>query len=107
MRRKDEKVNLDGLQPHVRHALHRVEGVLEAFMEENAELVITSARDQHEGKPHSLHNVGLAVDIRTKFLSREAQAQLAARILAELGDKEWDVVAETSRPHIHIEYDPK
>lgn len=107
MRAKDAKVNLEGLESVVKAGLKVVDLTFRDFIELHSELVVTSARDQHEDKPHSLHNKGLAVDIRTKFLSREAQAQLAARILAELGDKEWDVAVERNPPHIHIEYDPK
>lgn len=107
MRKKSDAVNIEGLAPIVRDALPKIEAALRRFLEPYKELVVTSARDQHEHHPWSLHNQGLAVDIRTRFLSREGQAHLAHIIRDMLGDEEWDVVPETSPQHIHIEYDPK
>ena len=73
--------------------------------------VITSAVRSPEG--NSLHDQGLAIDLRTEHLSNEV-VKLIVKDLTSLFDKDYDIVDEhnnpikgvTVGPHIHIEYDP-
>ena len=66
--------------------------------------VITAGTDSHEHKPDSLHNDGLAIDIRTRDMPTARIEEFAQELRECLGD-EYDVVAEDS--HIHVEFDPK
>ncbi len=52
----------------------------------------------------SLHESGLAADLRTRDIIPEMVPSLVANLRRELGP-EWDVVLE--KTHIHIEYDPR
>jgi hypothetical protein len=99
IRLKDESVNLDGL------GLPMVIAIWWAAREYQAAgmetLTITSARDGKHS-PGSLHECGLAVDLRIWGLP-DPKA-LADRLRRQL-DKEFDVVLEPT--HLHIEFDPK
>ena len=72
---------------------------------------ITSAIRSADGK--SLHDQGLAIDLRTKHLSNDV-VRTIVNDLKSLFDKDYDIIDEhnnpiggvTKGPHIHIEYDP-
>ena len=72
---------------------------------------ITSAVRSADGK--SLHDQGLAIDLRTKHLSNDV-VRTIVKDLKSLFDKDYDIIDEhnnpiggvTKGPHIHIEYDP-
>jgi len=64
--------------------------------------VITCGTDSHEDRPTSLHNAGLAIDIRIWFLSPGQVTQLVTDLQYYLGP-DYDVVAESD--HVHIEAD--
>lgn len=73
--------------------------------------VITSMTDPAPGrKPESLHNKGLAFDLRTSHIERQSEREaLRASMAAALG-RDWDVILHavgTGAEHIHVEYDPK
>jgi hypothetical protein len=93
-------VNADGLQPEILLAIIEAR---EIYRDLNAELIITSLLD---GKhmPGSFHYKGLAVDLRTRHLTKTDRALVAARLRVALGP-EYDVVLE--KTHMHVEYDPK
>lgn len=67
------------------------------------EAIVTSGTDGVHGHD-SLHYVGLAIDIRTRDLTKKQTEWLAAKLREVLG-KNFDVVIE--KDHIHIEYDPE
>ena len=69
------------------------------------ELIITEGTGSKHGRG-SLHYVGLAADLRTRFWknSPETLQAVADALRERLGD-EFDVVVEAT--HIHIEYQPK
>jgi len=93
-------VKLTGLQPQMLIAMQVAEYVYEIY---DKELVITSACDGKHGTG-SLHYVGLAIDIRTRYFTDQQKLLVAQEIRNRLG-KEYDVVVENL--HIHIEYQPK
>lgn len=79
------------------------------------QVVITSLGD---GKhlPQSLHYQGLAVDLRTRHLSKERAQDWAVEIRRILKPRGYDVLNEgpgagydrqSAAAHLHIEYDPK
>lgn len=93
-------VKAKGLQPEILLAIIEAR---EIYRDLDAELIITSLLD---GKhmPNSFHYKGLAVDLRTRHLSRTDKMLVAARLRLALGP-EYDVVLE--KTHLHVEYDPK
>jgi hypothetical protein len=71
------------------------------------EVLITSAR-RNRGDT-SLHEVGKAMDVRTRDLSSDTITSYIDKLKGSLG-RDYDVVDESLRvdqPHIHIEYHPK
>ena len=93
-------VKAAGLKPEILLAICEAR---EVYRELDAELVITSLLDGQHMKG-SLHYKGLAVDLRTRHLSKADRGIAAQRLRVALGP-EYDVVLEGS--HIHIEHDPK
>lgn len=68
-------------------------------------ICINSLRDGKHSTPQSLHYRGMAFDIDTSALQPEQVALLLTKAREILGGA-YDVVDETARGHIHIEYDP-
>jgi hypothetical protein len=102
VRLKDESVDVASVAPGVVDTV--VEAAQPSYEQRDAlqSFVITSAHDG-EHSPGSLHDDGLAIDLRVWGFS-DAQAKRAtAEIQSRLGER-WDVVYEGT--HIHIEYDP-
>lgn len=93
-------VSLSGLRPEM---LIAILVAYDVFTNHNADFVITSVLDGKH-KSGSLHYVGLAVDIRTRDLTRETAFQLSKQIAACL-TSEFDVILEGD--HLHIEFQPK
>ena len=93
-------VKAKGLQPEILLAITEAR---EIYRDLDADLIITSLLD---GKhmPSSFHYKGLAVDLRTRHLTKPNRALAAARLRVVLGP-EYDVVLEET--HIHCEFDPK
>lgn len=75
-------------------------------MESTGEFTVTSLLDSHEHKPRSLHNFGLACDLRDNHLLRDKQIEVAAKIKSILG-LDYDVACETKPDHIHFEASDK
>lgn len=65
--------------------------------------VVTSA--VRPGDRGSLHHVGRAIDFRTRHLEAQEKEAVAGAVADALGAS-WDVVLESSPPHLHVEYDP-
>lgn len=92
-------------------------GVAEQLHREKfgSELGITSGR-RKPGAVYSRHQDGLAMDLRTRDMTKEVEAAFAAELRVRLGE-DFDVIVEgefasdpkhRSKPrHIHVEYDPK
>lgn len=82
----------------------------------NKDMTITSGMRPQSPGGSSLHAVGRAMDIRSRFMNTEQQRTFA-RLLWETLGEDFDVVVEgpaatspryRNRPaHIHVEYDPK
>jgi len=97
-----ESVRKQGVQSPIWFAL----GVAEMVYRYNGfRLVVTSMMDSHENRPKSLHNKGLAVDIRTKTVPAEFLKKIHNNLHIVLNPMGFDVVLESD--HIHIEFDPK
>lgn len=93
---------LDGLRPEMVLAVVIAGQVYES---NQAELVVTEGT----GGKHmvgSLHASGRAVDIRTGNVAPITLSSVVAELKRRLGEN-YDVVLETTSPHIHIEFDPK
>jgi hypothetical protein len=102
VRLKDHSVDVESVAPGVVDTV--VEAARPSYAERDAlqSFVITSAHDGTHSAG-SLHDDGLAIDLRVWGFS-DAQAKRAtAEIQSRLGER-WDVVYEGT--HIHIEYDP-
>ncbi len=69
------------------------------------ERTCTSGTDSHETRPRSLHNKGLAIDIRTYDLSKEEVDDVFYFLRNHLDPAGFDTVLE--KDHLHIEFDPK
>jgi hypothetical protein len=68
------------------------------------DFVITCVTDSHKENLESLHNFGMAFDMRTRQLEEWQKSQFAVELQALLGS-EYDVVLE--KTHIHVEFDNK
>ncbi len=68
------------------------------------DLVITCVTDSHKDNPESLHNFGMAFDMRTRQLESR-QIMEFSHELRECLRNEYDVVVEQT--HIHVEFDNK
>lgn len=98
-------VLVKGLQPEILLAIIVAQ---EVYHVHGYVLTITSLLDGHEGRPNSLHNKGLAVDLRTRIFVDYPALTTAENIAADIRRRltdDYDVVVETD--HIHVEFDPK
>lgn len=97
-----EGVTKQGVQPPIFYAL----GVAEMVYRYNGlRLVVTSLTDSHAHKPKSLHNKGLAVDIRIRNIPHDLLRMVHGSLHSVLNGMGFDVVLE--KDHIHIEFQPK
>jgi len=99
---KDDSVDVGSLAPGVLEQV--IEAARSAYVKrDNAEnLVVTSAHDGTHSDG-SLHDDGLAVDLRVWGFSDAQARRVTTGIQAQLGEH-WDVVYEGD--HIHVEFDP-
>jgi len=96
----DAKVK--GMQPEILLAIIIANELLNKMFK--TDLTLTSVTDSHKDKLSSLHNVGMAFDMRTWGMSGAEKATFSRELRNLLGE-EYDVVEEGS--HIHVEFDPK
>tara|TARA_Y100000310_G_C20667267_1_gene808280 strand:- start:1936 stop:2205 length:270 start_codon:yes stop_codon:yes gene_type:complete len=89
MRLKSD-VRLEGVSPEIAFVMPAIARV---FADVNAELTITS-----------IHNVGKAIDLRSRDLSKP-KLQVIVHALKDALGPSFDIVVEGS--HVHLEYDPK
>lgn len=95
-------VDAAGVQPPIYYAI----GVAEAVYRFSGwKLVVTSLTDAHADRPASLHNKGLAVDMRTNGIPADIVKQILGGLAAILNPMGFDVALESD--HIHVEFDPK
>ena len=107
LRVKDDSVNIWGLDKRMRPVLKYA---AQLWFDNGQELVVTSARDGLHS-PGSLHYYGLAVDLRTRYFTRngEKDDQKIAHIAHELSfalrniDERYQVIKHST--HIHVEFD--
>jgi hypothetical protein len=93
-------------QAAVKAPIYYAVGVAETlYRDQGLSLVITSLTDSHEDRPTSLHNVGLAVDFRTRDIQAPVVASIVRNLKVILDPLGYDVVLEAN--HIHVEYQPK
>lgn len=103
-----EGVSLQRLDIHMRPVLKAADLIWKA---RSQECVITSGDEvaDENGKLHhstgSLHYYGRAVDLRTRYFTKEEALEVFDELKAELSKTEYDVIWHSS--HIHVEYDPK
>lgn len=93
-------VNREGVAPEIWRALGFAEHLLYSW---GYLLVVTSLRDGHDHRPASLHNRGLAADIRTRNFPPGEKRRFAEVLGKHLVG--YDVVLE--KDHLHFEYQPK
>ena len=93
-------VKLLGLRPEMLLGLFIADGI---YTNHNQELVLTEATGGKHRKA-SLHYLGLAGDIRTRYFTVK-EKELVAKDLREALGENYDVVVE--KTHIHIEFQPK
>lgn len=106
MLRKNKSVSLDGLHESMRIVLHHVDQVCRLY---GHEAVITAGTEIFNGikmihSAGSFHNIGRALDFRTRFFSQAQKTLVVNELRMRLG-KDYDVVLESD--HMHIEYDPQ
>ena len=95
-------VTKHGVQPAIWFAL----GISEMVYRSNGlALTVTSLTDSHEDRPASLHNKGLAVDLRTRNIPLGLLSTVHGSLVSILKPMGFDVVLESN--HIHVEWDPK
>lgn len=90
------------LKPQAWYAVGVAEAVYRTY---GLRLTVTCGDDSHEHKPQSLHNKGLAVDLRTRNVPAELLGQLFGSLKNILNPMGYDLVREDT--HIHVEFDPK
>lgn len=90
-------VDLYGIRPELVAVFPIIEGICQKH---GQELVITSAGDGKHSRT-SLHYVGYAIDIRTRFWDREEALEITRELHQQLS-QDYDSVFEGN--HIHIEY---
>jgi hypothetical protein len=102
VRVKDHSVDAESVAPGVLDRI--VEAARPSYAERGAlqSFVITSAHDGTHSEG-SLHDDGLAIDLRVWGLTEAEAKRVTAEIQRRLGTR-WDVVYEGT--HIHVEYDP-
>jgi len=102
VRLKDESVDVASVAPGVLDRV--VEAARTSYVErENLQnFVVTSAHDGTHSEG-SLHDDGLAIDLRVWGFTEAEAKRATAEIQSRLGER-WDVVYEGT--HIHCEYDP-
>jgi len=93
-------VRLTDLKPQLLIAIIIANDIYKRY---SHELVLTSVDDSTHGTA-SLHDNGLAVDLRTYYFLPTEIKQVVNELRNSL-NSEFDVVLE--KDHIHIEYDPK
>ena len=93
-----EGVILAGIQVQMNPVLVESEGLWE---EEGQEVVITAGLDG-EHKKSTLHSLGYALDLRTRYFPKENHQRIADELQRRLGD-EYDVIVHDT--HIHVEWD--
>lgn len=93
-------VSLKGLKTEILFGVIILAGILR---EMGLRLTITAGTDGKHSEG-SLHYVGLAVDIRTRDMTKE-QALKAIAAFKERAEQQFDIVLEAT--HIHLEYDPR
>ena len=89
---------LAGLNTKMRPVLIAAEHI---WKDHGQELVVTSGLDGCHSAG-SLHYYGLALDLRTRYFSKEKKALVAAALNRSLSSA-YDVVVHPT--HIHVEYD--
>jgi len=100
MKLKGNNVWPAALEPAVLLALFIADQI---WNELGQELVVTSLNDSTHSET-SLHYIGNAADLRTRYFTDEIKEKAAAMLKEKL-NKHYDVVVE--KTHIHLEYQPK
>lgn len=99
-------VVITGMKPEINLAISITNTVLDRHGYDCIVTEITGGRHSR----HSLHPVGLAVDIRSKHIRVESKKiEILGDLREALGDK-YDVILEglgSVNEHYHIEYQPK
>jgi hypothetical protein len=99
---KDDSVDVESVAPGVLDAVVEAARPQYAKRRNLQNFVVTSAHDGTHSD-NSLHNDGLAVDLRVWGFSDAQARRVTTGIQTALGEK-WDVVFEVD--HIHAEFDP-
>jgi len=105
MLRFKSSVSIRALEPQLLVALLLAEQVYAA---EGIECVVTSGDDPGH-KPGSLHDVGLALDLRSKHVHPASKPRVVAALRETLVPLGFEVLFEypgEEREHVHVEFDP-
>lgn len=99
MKMKDG-VYLSGLKSVMLKVLDHAEKL---WQENGQELVVTSTT---EGRhiPTSLHPLGLAVDLRTRYFTTREALRVHSELVKLLGDDYSVILHIDTQPHIHVQY---
>ena len=89
--------SIQGLDIRMRPALVEADVI---WSQRGKELVVTSGLDG-EHIPASLHYYGLAVDLRTRYFTKEEKEEVRQELQTALG-MSFDVISEKS--NMHVEY---
>ena len=95
-------VRLIGMRPEMSYANTAVVGV---FTDMGFDCVMTAGVDGKHSRA-SAHYTGRAADYRTRHVPEDQHVLLGNKLREALGP-EFDVLIETTPPHVHVEYDPK
>lgn len=99
---KDDSVDVENVAPGVLDAVIEAARPSYARRDSLQHFVVTSAHDGTHSEG-SLHDDGLALDLRVWGFTEAEAKRATAEIQRSLGER-WDVVYEGD--HIHVEYDP-
>jgi len=96
--------DIKGLRNIMRAALHVADGLWESSGRSEGVTITCGLDGVHSAR--SLHPCGLALDLRTRYFTRETAEELANRLRIEIKamDQNYGVVFEGD--HIHIQWRP-
>jgi hypothetical protein len=97
-------VLLYGLKPEILLADNIIRGIYTKY---GYQCIITSGFDSHEGLI-SFHNIGLALDYRTKFVDYATLNKMIEELKSALPQYDLGLHSkDTPNEHLHVEFDPK
>lgn len=95
-------VKLNGVKPELAFVMPLINGIVEQYDKKEGCVATSLCDGKH--RRGSLHYVGLAIDIRSRNITKRGQKACLKKLKVSLG-AEFDVILHPT--HYHVEYQPK